>query len=108
MNILILENREKTQFWNAVFSDKKFNHFDISWIVQNPVFNRKLVGSVYKIDFPSKRDFCPPSEKQNLLTDRGRDFFKSGDQHYAYYYRKIDEIIKIFRRNAVFQKLIFI
>lgn len=101
MKILILENREKTVFWNAVFSDQQFKNFEVSWIVQNPVFNKNLVGSVYEIKFPSIQELKTPSETENLVTDRGRDYFEAGDKHYSYYSEKIDQIIKLVNPDLV-------
>lgn len=101
MRILVLENREKTQFWNAVFADQEFESFEIFWIVQNPIFNKNLVGSPIEISFPSAQELKSPSQDENLVTDRGRDFFKSGDKHYSYYFTKINEIIKSVNPNVV-------
>ena len=97
MNILFVENRYKTYFWEALAECLAKDGFKITWIVQNVMFTPK-VGKVFKIEYPRKTDLRPPPENHQLnyvkSTDRFINYFKGHDKHYAYYWGKIGNILK--------------
>jgi hypothetical protein len=94
--LLFIENREKTSFWAAIARRLSERGHDIAWWVQNPLFARDLPGRVDKIPLPRRQDLDPharPADFPALVTDRGREHFDAGCAHYAYYARRIEEIV---------------
>lgn len=95
MQLLFIENREKTHFWAAVAARLQDRGFAIAWAVQNPMFASRLPGRVHLMPFPKG---ASPDQVRGfedwplLVTDRGRDHFAAGHAHYTHYARQLEEI----------------
>lgn len=95
MNLLFIENREKTRFWAAVAARLEQEGFTIAWAVQNPMFAGNLPGTVHVMPFPpggTEEGPWDPAEWPLLITDRGRQHFGAGHAHYAHYARQYETI----------------
>lgn len=104
MQLLFIENREKTRFWAAVARRLEAQGFSIAWAVQNPLFAAGLPGTVHVMPFPPRPTSEGPWEPEAwplLVTDRGRQYFGAGHAHYAHYARQFDVIFDLVRPALV-------
>jgi len=101
--VLFVENREKTYFWRLVAERLQNRGHPIGWIVQNPMFGKKLPGKVYPLGLPRKT--VPAINQQQfsplIKTDRGNRFFDNGNVHYSHYYNVIEQAINDFQPDFV-------
>lgn len=88
MKVLILENRYKTYFWDAIAQHLIDHGHDVTWIVQNPSFMPEH-GRVSVLGFPRGTDLAAPDDSQSLdkvrASDRHINYFGGHSAHYAYY-----------------------
>ncbi len=104
MQLLFIENREKTRFWAAVARRLEAQGFSIAWAVQNPLFAAGLPGAVHVMSFPPRATAESPWEPEAwplLVTDRGRQYFGAGHAHYAHYAQQFAEIFDLVRPTLV-------
>lgn len=93
MQLLFIENREKTRFWAAVAAALQQRGFTIAWAVQNHLFAGNLPGSVHVMPYPAPNEAgeadqpWDPAAWPLLVTDRGRQHFGAGHAHYPHYAR---------------------
>lgn len=98
--ILFVENRGKTFFWEKVSIELLSRGFEVHFLVQNPFYAPKQSRHVHVLKLPNKKDIKtfrgqePLELKEYLISrDRGFKFFKSGNEHYGYYYVNIKDLI---------------
>lgn len=88
MKVLILENRYKTYFWDAIAQYLVSQGHEVSWIVQNPNF-MPVHGRVTVLGFPRRGDLSAPDDAQGLgrvrASDRHINYFGGHSAHYGYY-----------------------
>ena len=103
--ILFIENREKTELWKRVAKILVERGYTIAWIVQNPAFMEDLPGQVFRLKFPTQKQLVSCQDFLNfwpsLITDRGRQHFRSGTSHYMHYSSLICEILNSFKPNLI-------
>jgi hypothetical protein len=104
MKIVMLENRYKTFFWDALAEYFiKQGHY-VAWVVQNPSFMPKN-GTANLIPFPSRRDMKSLSSNHGLekviKSDRYINYFGGGTTHYEYYNAEIERILSIEKPELV-------
>lgn len=99
MQLLFIENREKTRFWAAVAAKLEQQGFAIAWAVQNHLFGGNLPGTVHVMPYPATGPApagasapWDPAAWPLLVTDRGREHFGAGHAHYAHYARQYEQI----------------
>jgi hypothetical protein len=95
--IVFLENREKTKFWEAVSRQLVSRGCIVSWIIQNPVFAPKTAGNLYFLGFPEKTQLNARSSICNnpiLAGERGKRYFDTGENHYHFYWKKIEVLLE--------------
>jgi hypothetical protein len=96
MKIVMLENRYKTFFWDALADYFIKQGHDVAWIVQNPGFMPKS-GTANVIPFPSVKDMRALSSNHGLerviKSDRYVNYFGGGTAHYEYYNTEIGRIL---------------
>ncbi|WP_341237705.1 hypothetical protein, partial [uncultured Limnobacter sp.] len=90
MKIVFVENRGKTVFWSAVARELMRHGHDVSWLVQNPAYaSAAEVGTRFFLGFPKTTDLVDAPIPPAVLTDRGRQYFGAGSQHYSFYANRI-------------------
>lgn len=92
MNIVLIENRYKTYFWDALAKCFIADGHNVQWIVQNPLF-APAHGQARLIGFPRGKDFSPLGG-DDLFTrtrqsDRFVNYFGGQPTHYHYYRQAI-------------------
>ena len=101
-NIIFVENKFKTSFWQKIAVKLSGHGYKIFWIVQNPLFKPSF-GTVYKIPFPRKKDLKYSDKFTDLSQkDRNSYFFGNNSNHYSYYHQHIHDIIKTVNPLCVF------
>jgi hypothetical protein len=114
MNILFIENREKTAFWEQVALNLRQRGHRIAWMVQNPQFAPPAFSDttdVHRLPFPV--DAAGPATTQatsenwvrehhpELITDRGRSHFGAGTAHYGHYTAAIESVLRLVAPDLV-------
>ncbi|MDA0890936.1 MAG: hypothetical protein O3C15_01295 [Proteobacteria bacterium] len=90
MKIVFVENRGKTVFWSAVARELMRHGHDVAWLVQNPAYAPPVdAGTRFSLGFPKAADLVDAPIPPAVLTDRGRQFFCAGSQHYSFYANRI-------------------
>ncbi|WP_144091135.1 hypothetical protein [Pseudomonas kilonensis] len=96
MKIVMLENRYKTFFWDALAEYFIEQGHVVAWVVQNPSFMPKN-GVANVIAFPSFKDVRGLSNSYDfekiVKSDRYINYFGGDASHYEYYYAEIERIL---------------
>ena len=107
MKILFVENRGKTDLWEAAALQLSLLGHTVAFVVQNHLYTPKKNPNniaIYKIPYPkskSKVNYASPLS-ENLSTDRNVKYFRGNTKHYKYYETKINQIIEDFQPHIVF------
>ena len=123
MKILLVENRHKTYFFDAIAKALLEDGHEIFWVVQNHLFIPDS-GKVNIIPYPKKRELVPVSKKNNekyqklkeiISSDRQLNHFHlRSEEHFFYYDQKILALLKgtqpdfVFGESTAFHELIVI
>lgn len=114
--ILFIENREKTVFWEQVAINLRQRGHSIAWLVQNPQFAPRAfcaegAASVYRLAFPPRGAQARAAQDAGetwvrehhpaLLTDRGRRHFGAGTAHYGHYTAAIEGVLRAVQPHMV-------
>lgn len=90
MKIVFVENRGKTVFWSAIARELMRRGHDVAWLVQNPAYAPPVdAGARFSLGFPKAAELVDAPIPLAVLTDRGRQFFGAGSQHYRFYANRI-------------------
>lgn len=97
MKVVILENRYKTYFWDAIAKYLiDFGH-EVCWIVQNPCF-MPVHGRAIVIPFPRRNELTVVPDCADLPrvknADRNINYFGGRASHYSYYKKAIWGILE--------------
>lgn len=102
MKIVFVENRGKTVFWSAVARELMRHGHDVSWLVQNPAYASAVeAGTRFFLGFPKTTDLVDAPIPPAVLTDRGRQYFGAGSQHYSFYANRIAVALDDLNPDAV-------
>ncbi|ROL66508.1 hypothetical protein [Pseudomonas vranovensis] len=88
MNILMVENRYKTYFWDALAQQFIADGHTVRWVVQNPLFT-PIHGQATVIAFPRGSNLTPLANDEvctrTCKSDRLLNYFGGQPTHYNYY-----------------------
>lgn len=94
--LLFIENRRAIFYYDKV-AEQLSKKYEIHWLVQNNLFVPKT-GVNHIIKYPSQKNLYELNAKKIFRTiydsDRGRRFYHNKTDHYQYYYKEIEKIIK--------------
>lgn len=103
LKFLFIENRDKTLFWRELALELKERGYEISWLVQNPIYcpQSHNNSNIHIIPFPKSKNIINNNYDNKwieenypyLISDRGRKYFKTGTSHYEHYKKEIDKIL---------------
>jgi hypothetical protein len=109
--VLFIENREKTFFWEHVAAALSARGHRVAWLVQNPQFMPRMpeaCGEIHVLPFPARSELSGGAAAQALerrhpllSRDRGRLHFDTGTSHYAFYSKKIRDVLERVRPDFV-------
>lgn len=108
MNILFVENRYKTAFWEAIALELEKAGHTIYWIVQNHSFTPKNFKNIYIIPYfqgqlKDVNKNYTSAIKKIILSDRGVNFYGiKSDNHFFYYNNYIEKIIADIQPDVAF------
>lgn len=108
MNILFVENRYKTAFWEAIALELEKAGHTIYWIVQNHSFTPKNFKNINSIPYfqGQLKDVdknYTSGIKKIILSDRGINFYGiKSDDHFFYYNNYIEKIIANIKPDVAF------
>ena len=92
--VVFVENRGKTAFWAEIARSLVAAGHSVGWIVQNPIYApTSPVGEVVSLGFPKALDMVDAPIPDSVSTDRGRQYFGAGSQHYTWYRKRIAEAL---------------
>ena len=100
--ICFIENREKTSFWVKVAEGLAVLGYEITWIVQNPVFAPPAhSGPRVDLPFPTASQLEDIGIPDAVITDRGRSYFQGGADHYKHYQTQIIKALDQLRPDCI-------
>jgi hypothetical protein len=106
MKVMFVENKQQTQFWEAVAVRLQKNGHEVCWIVQNAAF-LPAVGESFLIPYPNGNGTRPSiamdAELQRILSsDRNINYFGGDSSHYSHYDAKICRLLGAVKPDVVF------
>lgn len=102
MRVAFVENRGKTAFWAEVAQQLTVAGHEVSWVIQNPAYAPSTSGSKrFYLGFPKACDMVEAPVPKAVSTDRGRQYFGTGGQHYEFYGRRISAALDELRPDVV-------
>jgi hypothetical protein len=106
MNILFVENRYRTGFWEAVARELQTAGHRISWLVQNHRF-RPETGETFLLPYPTGpyrgKKIYEASIKKVISADRGVNYFGvPSDDHFFQYRDAINELVERIQPDVAF------
>jgi hypothetical protein len=117
MKIVFVENRYKTVLFEKIAKELEIKGIKSHFLVQNRFFSPKNIDFKY-LGLPSSNHLGVPNQQVNKFElekkDRGYKYFKSGNQHYNYYYHEIKSFLLskkpvcVFGESTLFHELITI
>ena len=108
MNILFVENRYKTLFWQAIALELEKEGHSIYWIVQNHSFTPRNFKNSYVIPYFHGQlkgvvKNYTSGIKKTILSDRGINHYGiESDDHIFYYNYQIEKLIEIIKPDVAF------